>query len=118
MALNYFNEKTSRRLALGIFAVSGTLLLTAFNIVSNAIISDKSEYAALVAEAFRPLAYSALGSLVALIFIEVGAHEETPSDGHPHSKSNYLQSAFAMILTVGLGCLIYGAFKLTTSVSG
>ena len=106
-----------RRLSLGVFAASGTLLLTALNIVGSAVIGGNIEYASTISESLKPLGYSALGSLTALIFTEIGSHPETPNLGHPHSKSNYLQSAFAMILSVGLLWLIIGAFRLITSVA-
>jgi hypothetical protein len=69
-------------------------------------------YAAKVSEALWPLVSGAMSGVVSLLFVEIAAHESTPEKGHPHSKRNYLESAFVILAVFGLGQLMFGAFKL------
>lgn len=41
----------------------------------------------------------------------------TPTNGHPHSVPNYLQTAFALVLVGGVGLLLYGGFWLMVAAS-
>ena len=115
MALNYFNVRTTRRLSIGLLAAAGALLFAALDLVGVGISANDKTYAAKISASVSPLAFSALAALIALIAAEVAEHPDTPSEGHPHSKSNYLQTAFAMLLVLGLGNLIWGGYILISA---
>lgn len=107
-----FNPETTRRLAISLFAAAGALLLSALSLVGTGVSAGNMAYAAAVSGALWPLAMSACSGLLSLIFAEIAQHESTPEEGHPHSKRNYLESALVITGVLGLGQLIYGAFKL------
>lgn len=115
--MNAFDIETTRRLSLGLLAASGALLFTALNLVGAGVSSDNIEFASRVSSSTWPLASSALASLIALICTEVAGHENTPDKGHPHSRPNYLQTAFALLVVSGLGQLLYGTWTLLSAAS-
>lgn len=115
--MNAFNVETTRQLSLGLLAASGALLFTALNLVGAGISGGDTVFASKVSSSTWPLASSALASLIALICAEIAGHENTPEKGHPHSRPNYLQTAFALLVVSGLGQLLYGAWMLLSAAS-
>ncbi len=116
MALNTFDVPTTRRLSIGIMSVSGALLFATLNLIGVGIAAGDSE---LVEELSIPkvfLAVSAFFGLLSFICAELAAHESTPAVGHPHSKRNYLESAFAYLAVCALIPLLVGGLMLITAV--
>src|ERR1051325_8068156 len=109
---NAFDMATPRRLALGLMAAGGAFLFAALHLIGAGISGGNKEYAAKISASVWPLAQSMLFGLMALISTELAAHPSTPRRGHPHSKPNYLQTAFALIAAAGLGYFLYGAWLL------
>ena len=116
MAFDQFDVSTTRRLALGLFATSGAILLTSINLAGSAIVGGNADFASKVILSIWPLAMCAFFSLISFIFAELAAHPKTPETGHPHSKPNYLQSAFVFLTTLCLTSLLYGTYKLITAL--
>lgn len=117
MPLNSFDAQTTRRLAIGLTSAAGALLITTLNLIGIAFSADKTAYAAEISESLSGLIVAVGIGLIALIMAEIAEHPDTPIEGHPHSKGNYLQSAFALLGVTGLGGLFYGGFKLISAVS-
>jgi len=116
MVINEFSVETTRRLSVGLLSLAGALLLSSLDIVSGASSSGNMELAASVSGAIQPLVWSAAFAILAFICAELATHKETPETGHPHSKRNYLQTAFAYIAGGGLVWLCWGAFTLIRAV--
>ncbi len=117
MALNSFDIETTLRISVGLLAAAGAMLFAALNLVGAGVSASNIAFAESISGALIPLTYSAAFSLLSLIFTEVAAHPSTPTEGHPHSKSNYLQSAFVFIALNGLGGLLWGTVKLIDAAS-
>ena len=117
MALRSFDISTTRRLAISLLSASGALLFSALNLVGAGISAGDKEYAAGISAAVSPLSVSACSGLMALICAEIAAHKDTPAEGHPHSKRNYLESAFVGLSILGLGYLVFGGFKLISAAT-
>jgi len=100
-----------------LLVAAGALLFAALDLVGVGLSIDDRMYAAKISKSLAPLAASALAGLMALIWAEIAAHPETPPEGHPHSTSNYLQSAFAMLIVFGLGGLLFGAYRLISAAT-
>ncbi|MBX9462816.1 MAG: hypothetical protein KL840_07555 [Aquamicrobium sp.] len=115
--MNSFDVGTTRRMSLGLLAALGAILFAALNLIAAGIAASNLAFAAQVSKAIWPLAYSSLFSLLATIFAEIAAHRSTLKRGHPHSKANYLQSAFAFIGVNGLGGLLVGTFLMIQAVT-
>lgn len=115
--MNSFNIETTRRLAIGLIAASGALLFAALNLVGAGISGGDTAFAASVSNSIWPLGYSTASAFIALLFAEIADHEATPVTGHPHSKSNYLQTAFVLLAVNGLGWLIYGSARLLSAAT-
>ena len=116
MPLNQVDAPTTRRFALTLLAATGALLFKAIDLVGAANIAGQTAYAEQIAESLSPLSYGFGYGLIALVFVELAAHPSTPATGHPHSVSNYLQSAFALIVVAGLVLLVFGAIVLIHGV--
>jgi hypothetical protein len=86
-----FDVQTTRRLAVGLLAVSGGLLFSTFDLIGVGISAGDMEYAAAVSRAVGPLSQCTLIALITFAFAEIAAHPSTPELGHPHSKRNYLE---------------------------
>jgi hypothetical protein len=117
MALNQFDAATSRRLSIGLMATAGALLFAALDLVGVGIAVNDPLFTQNVSKSIIPLAASAGIGLVSLIATEVAEHKSTPRAGHPHSTSNYLQTAFALLVVFGFGHLLFGSFQLISAVT-
>ena len=116
MAINSLDVASTRRISLGLFAAAGALFLTAVNLAGSATISGNTALTSELAKCTPSLATALLASLVAFVWAELAGHPETPKSGHPHSRENYLQSAFALLIVVGLGSLCVGGYLLAKAV--
>ena len=113
--INQLDIITTRRLSYSLLAGSGALLLAALQLVGAGVSSGNIVYSSKISESVIPLAGSTFMGFLALVFTELAAHPNVPVKGHPHSKENYLQSAFVYLGIIGAGLLIYGGFKLISA---
>lgn len=115
--MNSLDVETTRRLSIGLMAVSGGLLFSALNLIGAGVSGNNLAFAAGVSRSLSPLVLSAGVGLIALFWAEMAAHPSTPQTGHPHSVNNYLQSAFAILVVTGLGALVYGVVVLVSAAT-
>lgn len=115
--MNSFDVSTTRRLAIGLMAIAGSLLFAALNLLGAGISAGDKGYAAGISGAVAPLGLSAATGFIAFICAELADHPATPAEGHPHSKRNYVQTAFALLAVSGLGSLVWGWFVLLTNAN-
>ncbi len=108
MALNSFNEKVTKRLSTGILAINGAMLFTNLNLIGSATVAGKIEYAKAISDPVGKLVLSSIFSILAFIFAEIAERPDTPAEGHPHSKRNYLESAFALLFITGMILIFIG----------
>ena len=112
-----FDVQTTRRLSLGLLAVSGGLLFATFDLIGAGISAGDKQYAAAVSRAVGPLSQCALMALIIFAFAEIAAHPSTPEVGHPHSKRNYLETAAALGVVYGVFTLLWGGYTLIGAAS-
>ena len=117
MAFNKLNIETTRRLSTGLLAINGALLLTALNIIGSAVVADQADYAKAISEPVPLLLSSSLAAGLAFLFAEMAGRRETPDEGHPHSKRNYLESAFTILVVSGLLPALWGGTQIVFAIT-
>ena len=116
MPLNRFDAATTPRLSLGLLASSGALLLKALDLSWAATLADKQVYAERLVGAVGFLVGGVAAGLFSFFCVEIAEHPVTPVHGHPHSRSNYLETAFALLVVTGLFNFMIGGAMLVFSV--
>jgi hypothetical protein len=96
--INSFDAPTTRRLAGGLVASGGALLLACFGLIGAGVSGGDKAYASGVSGALLPLVLGLLFGIAALVCVELAEHPLTPESGHPHSRPNYLQTAFVFVV--------------------
>lgn len=117
MAPSIIDVGTARRLSISLLAASGALLFAGLNLIGAGVAAGDRAFAAGISEAVSPLSFTLSIGLIAFIMAEIAGNESTPDEGHPHSKRNYLQTVFALLVVAGLGGLIFSSFKLIAAAT-
>lgn len=118
MAINKLSIIATRRLSLGLVAGASALLFSAFNLIGAGISGGNNIFASEVSASITPISLSVLSGLLSLMFTELADHPKVPAKGHPHSKQNYIESAFVYLVVMGLGTLVYGGYVLISAITG
>lgn len=111
---NSLNLTATRRLSVALLTVSGALLLTALNLVAAGISAGDRQYAQGVSQSLAFLLISCGAGVVSFLCAELASDRRTPKTGHPHSVANYLQTAFAILVMVGMVFLVLGTLTLVS----
>lgn len=97
--------------------MSGAMLVTTINISGSAIISGNTMFAAELGAPMTRLFFATVQAIMGFIWVEIADHPDTPDKGHPHSKTNYLQSAYVLIVAIGSLMLAWGTYGVVTAIS-
>ena len=116
MAINKFDIATTRRLSIGLMVSTSTFLFAAFNLIGAGISANQHIFVLNIKNCVIPLSSGLLWGFISYIFVEISAHKDVPKNGHPHSKINYLESAFVFISILGLGSLLKGVYILIDAI--
>ncbi len=117
MALNFVDADTGRRLAIALMSASGAFMFAGFQLIGSALEADKLEYASGLAPSMRVLMMALGSGLAAFVCAELAAHPAVPEEGHPHSKRNYRETAFAIIAIGGILTLATGVVMFVSAAT-
>jgi hypothetical protein len=115
MALNTFDVETGRRLSLALISAAGAFLFAAFQLVGTGIEAGDRAYAAGFNESIRALLVCLAIGFLGFVCSELAGHPAVPEQGHPHSKRNYRETAFALICGAGLLFLVGGVIAFVNA---